>query len=175
MPQTKQELDDFYSTSDPWGYYENPHDATRKARVLAALPQLEYQSALDIGCGNGFITNSIPAKQVIGLEFSEKAVMWANEHAASHVNYMTGSLFDLPDLKFPSMDLIVITGVLYPQYIGKGLRLVYVLIDQLLKPGGILLCSHIYEWYQARFPYLTVSREYFPYRAFSQVLEVYVK
>lgn len=175
MVQDKQELDDFYSTADPWGYYNNPHDATRKERILAALPQLEYESALDIGSGNGFITNSLPARQVIGLEFSEKAVVWANEHAAPHVKYINGSVFDLPDLDFPPMDLVVITGVLYPQYIGKSVRLVYTLIDQILKPGGVLLCSHIYEWYQSRFPYLTVSREYFAYREYSQVLEVYVK
>ncbi len=88
---------------------------------------------------------------------------------------LAGSLFDLPDLHLPPMDLIVITGVLYPQYIAKSIRLVYVLIDQLLKPGGVLVCSHILDWYQSRFPYLTVSREYFPYRDFSQILEVYTK
>jgi SAM-dependent methyltransferase len=173
--QSKQEMDDFYSSADPWGYYNNPHDATRKARILAALPQQSYETALDIGSGNGFITNQLPAHQVIGLEFSEKAVTWANEHAASQVKYINGSLFDLPDLNLPPMDLIVITGVLYPQYLGKSLRLAYTLIDQILKPGGILLCSHIYEWYYARFPYLTISREYFAYREYSQVLEVYVK
>ncbi len=173
--QSSQELDAFYSTPDPWGYYNNPHDTIRKARILAALPRLDYQNALDIGCGNGFITNDLPAKGVIGLEFSEKAVTWAKEHAAPQVEYRQGSIFDLPDLDLPPMDLIVITGVLYPQYIGKSLRLVYVLIDRVLKPGGILLCSHIYEWYQARFPYLTLSREYFAYRDYSQVLEVYIK
>lgn len=175
MVQSKQELDDFYNTADPWGYYDNPHDKTRKARILAALPVHEYTTALDIGCGNGFITNSLPARSIIGLEFSEKAVAWANEHAPSNIKYINGSLFDLPDLNLPPMDLIVITGVLYPQYIGKSLRLVYVLIDRMLKPGGILLCSHIFEWYQARFPYLTISREYFAYRDYSQILEVYVK
>lgn len=173
--QSSQELDDFYATPDPWGYYDNPHDINRKARILAALPRLDYQNALDIGCGNGFITNDLPVKRVIGLEFSAKAVAWANEHAAPHVQYRQGSVFDLPDLDLPLMDLVIITGVLYPQYIGKSLRLVYVLIDRILKPGGILLCSHIYEWHQARFPYLTLSREYFAYRDYSQTLEVYAK
>ncbi len=175
MPQTQQELDDFYATPDPWGYYDNPHDINRKARILAALPHLDYQNALDIGCGNGFVTNDLPAKRVIGLEFSERAVAWASEHAAPQVEYRQGSVFDIPDLNLPLMDLVVITGVLYPQYIGKSLNLVYVLIDRILKPGGILLCSHIYEWNQERFPYLTISREYFAYRDYSQVLEVYVK
>ncbi len=73
------------------------------------------------------------------------------------------------------MNLIVITGVLYPQYIASSIRLIYLLIDRQLAPGGILLSSHIFDWYKSRFPYLTLSREYFPYREYSQVLEVYSK
>jgi len=175
MIQSKEELEDWYSDTDPWGYYENPHDEMRKARILSVVPQLEYENVLDIGCGNGFLTNDLPGKHITGLEISENAVRWANEHSSSKVRYLSGSLFDLPDLDLPSMDLVVITGVLYPQYIGKSHRLVYVLVDRMLKPGGILLCSHIYEWYKLRFPYLTVSREYFSYREYSQVLEVYCK
>jgi len=175
MIQSKQELEDWYSDSDPWGYYNNPQDIMRKARILSAIPQFDYENVLDIGCGNGFLTNGLPGKQVIGLEISEKAVQWANEHASPSTRYFCGSLFDLPDLNLPPMDLIVITGVLYPQYIAESIRLVYVLIDRLLKPGGILVCSHIYEWNKTRFPYLTVSREYFAYREYSQVLEVYCK
>jgi len=175
MIQSKEDLNEWYSEADPWGYFNNPQDAMRKARILSAIPQPEYENALDIGCGNGFLTNDLPGKQVLGLEISEKAVQWANEHAAKNVRYICGSLFDLPDLKLPAMDLIVITGVLYSQYIGNSHRLIYILIDNLLKSNGILVCSHVYEWYKMRFPYLTISREYFAYRDLSQVLEVYVK
>jgi SAM-dependent methyltransferase len=175
MIQSKEELDNWYSEADPWGYFNNPHDAMRKAKILASIPSLEYETTLDIGCGNGFITNDLPGKSVIGLEKSEKAVEWANKNAPPQIHYRCGSLFDLPDLDLPQMDLVVITGVLYPQYIGLARRLVIVLIDQILKPGGILVCSHIYEWLKTRFPYLTISREYFPYREYSQVLEVYSK
>jgi SAM-dependent methyltransferase len=175
MIQSKDELDNWYSEADPWGYFTNPHDAMRKAKILAAIPKFEYERTLDIGCGNGFVTRDLPGKNVIGLEKSEKAVEWANKNTPSHVHYRCGSLFDLPDLDLPKMDLIVITGVLYPQYISSARRLVIVLIDQILKPGGILVCSHIYAWLKIRFPYLTVSREYFEYREYSQVLEVYSK
>jgi SAM-dependent methyltransferase len=175
MIQSKDELNDWYSKGDPWGYFDNPHDAMRKERIISTIPQFEYENVLDIGSGNGFLTNGLPGKNITGLEISENAVQWANEHAASNVRYRTGSLFDIPDLNLPPMNLIVITGVLYPQYIAESHRLVYVLIDRILEPGGILLCSHIYEWYTLRFPYLTISREYFAYREFSQVLEVYCK
>ena len=175
MIQSEKELEDWYSKPDPWEYFNNPHDAVRKAKIISAIPRFDYENVLDIGCGNGFITNDLPGKNIIGLEISKKAVDWANQNAAPNVNFLCGSLFDLPDLSLPPMDLIVITGVLYPQYIAASMRLVYVLIDQLLNPQGILLSSHIYQWYKARFPYLTVSREYFPYRDYSQVLEVYCK
>ena len=176
MIQSKDELEDWYSSGeDPWEYYNNPDDAHRKARILAAIPRVEFENVLDIGCGNGFLTKNLPGRNVLGIDISEKAVAWANQRTPPHVRFLRGSLFDIPDIEMPRMDLIVITGVLYPQYIGKATRLVYVLIDRMLKRGGILLCSHIYEWYAVRFPYLSVSREYFAYREFSQVLEVYCK
>ena len=175
MIQSKDELEDWYSDSDPWGYNTNPQDTIRKARILSVIPQLPYENVLDIGCGNGFLTNDLPGKRITGLEISEKAVEWARKTAPAHVDYRSGSLFDLPDLDLPSMDLVVITGVLYPQYIGEANKLALVLIDRILKPGGILVTSHIYSWLKVRFPYLTVSREYFAYREYSQVLEVYCK
>ena len=175
MIQSKDELEKWYSETDPWGYYKDPQDVIRKAKILSAIPKLDYKNTLDIGCGNGFLTNELPGKQIVGVDISEEAIRWAKQKALPHVRYESASLFDLIDLDLPPMDLILITGVLYPQYIGPSIRLIYVLIDQILKPGGILVCSHIYQWYKSRFPYLTVSREYFPYRDYSQILEVYCK
>jgi 2-polyprenyl-3-methyl-5-hydroxy-6-metoxy-1,4-benzoquinol methylase len=175
MIQSKNELDDWYSTSDPWNYDQTKDDHLRKSRILAALPSLDYQTTLDIGCGNGFVTNDLPGQQVFGTDISEKAIEWASQKAPAHVKYLSASIFDLATIDLPPMDLVVITGVLYSQYIGNSKQLIYILIDRLLKPGGILVCSHIYEWYKLRFPYLTVSREYFSYREYSQVLEVYCK
>jgi SAM-dependent methyltransferase len=175
MIQPKDELEDWYSSEDPWGYYNNPHDTQRKERILAAIPKGNYENVLDIGAGNGFLTKDLPGRHIIGTDISEKAVEFANRHTPEHVRFLAGSLFDLSEMDLPPMDLVVITGVLYPQYIGKSIRLIYILIDQILKPGGILLCSHIFDWYKLRFPYLTLSREYFAYREYSQVLEVYFK
>jgi len=175
MIQPKEDLEDWYSGEDPWGYYNDPQDAMRKERILSVIPKLDYENVLDIGCGNGFLTKDLPGRNILGVDISEKAVAFANRHTPAHVRFAAGSLFDLPDLNLPPMDLVLITGVLYPQYIASSVRLVYVLIDRILKPGGILVCSHILDWYRSRFPYLTVSREYFSYREFSQILEVYCK
>ena len=34
MIQSKDELEKWYSEADPWGYYDNPQDKMRKARIL---------------------------------------------------------------------------------------------------------------------------------------------
>jgi 2-polyprenyl-3-methyl-5-hydroxy-6-metoxy-1,4-benzoquinol methylase len=175
MIQSTKELEDWYSQNDPWGYYNNVEDKIRKEKILSSIPKLEYENVLDIGCGNGFITSSLPGKNIYGIEISEKAVAWANENSRPNTKYICGSIFDLPSLELPPMNLIVITGVLYPQYISSSIRLIYLLIDELLAANGVLLCSHIFDWYKSRFPYLTISREYFPYREYSQILEVYIK
>ena len=132
-----------YFENDPWGYFNNPDDKIRKAKILSSIPARDYKNVLDIGCGNGFITKDLPGKNIIGLELSEKAVQSANANAPSNIHYVCGSIFDLPTLMFPKMDLIVITGVLYPQYIAASVRLIYLFIDEILKDDGILLCSHI--------------------------------
>lgn len=175
MVQSKEELESWYAKEDPWEYKNNPQDTMRKARILSVIPQNTYENTLDIGSGNGFLTRDLPGKNIIGLEISEKAVEWARKTAPAHVSYRAGSLFDLPDLDLPQMDLVVITGVLYPQYLGQANRLAVLVVDQILKPGGILVMSHIYAWLKIRFPYYTISREYFAYREYSQVLEVYYK
>ena len=69
----------------------------------------------------------------------------------------------------------MITGVLYPQYIGESKSLVYRIIDDLLAPDGILISVHINEWYSARFPYLRLKESYYSYREYTHLLETYVK
>lgn len=86
------------------------------------------------------------------------------------------SLFDLAHTEWTQhFDLIVITGILYPQYIGEGFLLASSIIDDLLMPGGHLVSAHIMEWYKFKFPYITISREYYQYREYTHVLEVYEK
>jgi SAM-dependent methyltransferase len=176
MEQDKEYLEKFYDQDDPWNYHSTPDDQTRRERIIAALPQLAYQNTLDIGCGNGFITEKLPGKKVWGIDISENAIAAAkNAVKDERFEFLAGSIFELPEVGLPQMDLIVVTGVLYPQYIGKSLQLVNVILDSLLKSGGILLSSHVHEWYQSRFPYMTVSREWYQYRKFFQIMEVYCK
>lgn len=172
----KDNLEDWYDSEDPWDYETTPDDTKRLEHIKLAVPNLEYTNSLDIGCGNGFITRNLPGSNVYGIDISENAISEARKKDQNPNHYyIEGSIFDLPNLNFPQMDLILITGTFYQFYLGKGLKLGMVLIDSLLKPGGVLVSSHIHEWYEFRFPYLTISREWFSYRNYYQILEVYNK
>lgn len=174
--QSKEELEQFYDRPDPWNYSTNEADLARRARLLAAIPQREYRQVLDVGCGNGFVTSRLPGDAVIGIDLSVNAISYAMENANPRTTYRQMSLFDIPQAGWSGIfDLVVITGVLYDQYIGQGRLLASTIIDDVLAPGGHVVSAHILEWYRPLFPYTTVSREYYQYKEYTHVLEVYEK
>lgn len=176
MLQSKIELESWHQTKDPWGYEGNNDDRIRKNVLLSEIPDRAYQAVLDIGCGQGFITRELPGNTVVGVDVSEEAINYANLFATERVRFLASDLFDLnKSLNGSKFDLIVITGVLYPQYIGKAHNLIYDIVDHLLSTDGILVSVHVNEWYSARFPYVMLKEFCYPYRTYYHRLEVYAK
>lgn len=156
--QSKQDLEDFYSTSDPWGYQDNSDDIVRKQIILDALtPFAPFKRALDIGCGEGFITKDLPAKVIEGIEISDTA----SERLPSNVKRVKE-----PKGKY---DLIICTGMLYEQYD----------YEQFIKwieehANGIILTCNIKGWEHNPLPSGAMIHLYeFPYRTYTQSLKVY--
>jgi 2-polyprenyl-3-methyl-5-hydroxy-6-metoxy-1,4-benzoquinol methylase len=180
MLQPLEELEKFYNDDDPWSYETNFDDIRRKNIILSEIPERKYENVLDIGCGHGFITRELPGKRIIGVDISTNAIAQANSNQnkgqnKKNIDFTQSSIFELNAHIFGVYDLIIITGVLYPQYIGEAKSLVYNIVDRFLADNGILVCSHINEWYKLRFPYLMLENYYFEYREYTQCLEVYVK
>lgn len=177
--QTPEELDSFYEGPDPWNYFETPDDQRRRIELLSVLPRKQYHRVLDIGCGNGFVTFSLPGDEILGIDMSSKAIQWARE-AISHQSspnrfrFECLSVFDPEILGLGKFDLIVITGVLYEQYIGKAQAVVRWNVDQLLASGGILASCHIREWARVRFPYSLLDMSLYPYRQYTHQLEIFL-
>jgi SAM-dependent methyltransferase len=120
--QTSDELDTFYRVADPWGYFSHADDARRRDELLAILPRRDWGRVLDIGCGNGFITLTLPGREIVGVDFSTQAIRWAREEAAKQAHqgrfrFEVGSLLDPGLAKLGHFDLVVLTGVLYEQYV----------------------------------------------------------
>jgi 2-polyprenyl-3-methyl-5-hydroxy-6-metoxy-1,4-benzoquinol methylase len=173
--QSKEEIELSYARNDPWGYFRNPHDDMRKKILMATLAEYSLSRVLDVGCGNGFITQSIPAASIVGVDISQSAVDEARARSTGSIDFRCSSLFDLPQQKLGSFDCVLITGVLYDHYIGKSLPLVYRIVDDYLSAGGILVSVHIEEWYFAKFPYAGIKRHRYRYREYTHLLEVYRK
>ena len=177
--QTPEELDSFYAEPDPWNYFETPDDQRRRIELLSVLPRKQYHRVLDIGCGNGFITFSLPGEEIVGIDMSSKAIEWASNAISDQAlpnrfRFECFSLFGPEILGLGKFDLIVITGVLYPQYLGKAAALANYNIHQLLAPRGVVASCHIREWARVRLPYSILDMSLYPYREFTHQLEIYL-
>jgi 2-polyprenyl-3-methyl-5-hydroxy-6-metoxy-1,4-benzoquinol methylase len=175
--QPKEDLERIYGARDPYGYDEHPDDRRRVARLLAHLPRRPYPRTLDIGCGNGFLTVHLPGDEVVGADVSERAVAWARERAELQPErtprFVAASLFDLPRLGLGQFDLVVVTGVLYPQYIARATSVVTETLKTLLRPGGVLVTVHIDAWCDYRPPFTMLTASIDPYREHLHRLEVF--
>ena len=161
--QSKQDLEDFYSTPDPWGYKTNDDDENRRkyvsaiAKVFAPFPGL-YDRALDIGAGEGFMTSAIPCTDIEYIEISDKA--------ASRVH----PIYKRVKKPAGKYDFILCTGQLYEQYDYQ------LFLDWIYKhSSGIVLVSH---YNKAGRPhddlhYNQIFYAEFPYREGKQILRVY--
>lgn len=178
--QSLEDLEKWYKKNDPWDYESSPDDLKRRDILISEIPVKKYNNVLDIGCGHGFITRKLPGNHILGVDISKGAVRQAKrikKDDNKRITYQQGSIFDLLNIigSKPKFDLIVITGVLYPQYLGNSLNLVYFIIDELLTPGSILISVHIDEWYRASFPYFLIKEHFYSYRQFNHRLEIYKK
>jgi 2-polyprenyl-3-methyl-5-hydroxy-6-metoxy-1,4-benzoquinol methylase len=176
MIQSKTELDLFHTNKDPWGYENNNEDLIRKEILLGEIPKQPYKNALDIGCGQGFITQYLPGENIYGVDLSKNAIDFAKGNSTDNkFKFIQGSIFEIDKLFDVKFDLIVITGVLYPQYIGNSSSLIYLLIDKILATNGTLISVHINEWYHCQFPYVRTKQTFYNYREYIHNLETYIK
>lgn len=173
--QPLEELEEFQKQEDPWGYENDPDDVKRKDILLHELPKRQYKRVLDIGCGQGFITRHLPGDLVIGSDISHEAIKIAKKIETDRLLFVQANLYETHTKFDEPFDLVLITGVLYKQYIGRSNTLIYRIIDKVLAENGILVSVHIDEWYYARFPYLMLKDYYYNYRQYTHRLEVYIK
>lgn len=156
--QSKQELEDWYSEPDRWGYFNNPEDANRLKQIIYLLGwgQSRYKKALDIGCGEGFITSHLPSDVIHGLDLSDNAL----KRLPPNVKGVSE-----PKGKY---DLVVSTGTLYKQYDHER-------INQLIRDSAskYVLIGGISDWLIDYSYGRQVQFHCFRYREFTQKLTLY--
>jgi hypothetical protein len=163
--QTIEELEKFYEKEDPWEFKTHPDDQKRKDKILMACRDFgPYKQALDIGCGEGWITKDLPAKKIFGHECSVNArSRWPKK------------IKDIALNDTDKCDLVVATGVLYPQYFYASF------IDLIYNHASkIIITCNIKEMEIDTVTILSafanqILTEQFNYRQYIQVLRVFKK
>lgn len=153
--QSKEELERWYAFQDPWGYKTTEDDLIRKQKILSMF-RGHYSRALDIGCGEGFVTTDLPATEIDGIELSDLAA----SRFPSNIRRVSE-----PDGMY---DLVMTTGTLYKQYDHKQIS------DWIYKSASRhILIAGIKDWL---IPYnfgTPLATQEFKYREYVQTVALY--
>lgn len=96
---------EYYNKKNVWNNYNNnPVEINRAKKVISLIPK-DVKSILDIGCGNGIITNMIEKPYVVGIDFAKIPLSRLKTDA------IQASIDELP-VKSAKFDLIILTEVL---------------------------------------------------------------
>lgn len=94
----------YYNQGKVWSRYQNSREVNRAKRIIKLIPD-DAKTVLDIGCGNGIVTNMIKKPIVVGLDFARTPLSYIN------VNAIQASIDALP-LKNLKFNLVIMTEVL---------------------------------------------------------------
>ncbi|WP_298809578.1 class I SAM-dependent methyltransferase [uncultured Psychrobacter sp.] len=156
-------FDELYNdNTDPWQYQTRWYEERKRNTCLALLPQPHYERAIELGCGNGVLSELLAhrCQDLISIDGNHQAVKLAKERLAvlPHARVIQGiipdKLFSLKELleqrkplpentliNQPPFDLIVISEILY--YLSSSdIDVVINWALHNLALNGTLLCCH---------------------------------
>lgn len=109
-------------------------------------------SILDVGCGAGFLTNSLAedGHRVTGLDLSKESLNVARRHDHTHsVNYREGNALQLP---FPDKSFDVVTCMDFLEHVTAPAKVISE-AGRVLRPGGLFFFHtfnrNIVSWFFA--------------------------
>jgi hypothetical protein len=167
--QPLSEIEEAYKTPDPWGFRTNSDDAIRKQAIIEACKYIraDYDKALEIGAGEGFITEDLPARKKYGFEVSKLARSRMSKNVVPLDFIQSYEIFDL----------VVVPGVLYGHY---DCEKFYDIVDK--HSNDVVVTCNIKAWEDKRmenpkwlFDRMRIKQIEsweFPYREFTQKLRL---
>jgi len=152
----------YHDNADPWQYQTRWYEERKRNTCLALLPKPHYTSAIELGCGNGVLSELLAQRcqQLVSVDGNQQAVQLAQKRLAAlpHVKVIQGIIPDMLSSltavcshhdsvtqytsgSQPCFDLIVISEVLY--YLSPSdVDIVIEWAMRHLAPNGTLLCCH---------------------------------
>ncbi|MEZ0608992.1 class I SAM-dependent methyltransferase [Fibrella sp. WM1] len=133
----------YAANDDPWQFTTSPYERDKYAATIAALPKPIYESAFEIGCSIGVLTQHLASRcrRLLSVDVSEAALRQARQRLAGNPQVRIKNLAvpnTFPDELF---DLIVVSEVGYYWSMPDLLKARQQILDH-LEPGGHLLLVH---------------------------------
>ncbi|MEN4041567.1 MAG: class I SAM-dependent methyltransferase [Anaerolineaceae bacterium] len=129
----------YWLDKDPFGAKDSKYELSKQDRLLEFIAQQENRLSLDVGCGNGFLSRRIAAHcgQLIGIDFSSKAIQLAQQNCAGVTN-ISLHVDDIRNYEHAEVfNLIICSEVLYYLH-GQALDDVVKKLHRLSAPDGRL-------------------------------------
>lgn len=136
-------FDALYQHDDPWSYDVRWYEARKRQICLALLPKKRYAHVLELGCGNGVLTQLLAQRcdQLIAVDANAKAVTLAQARLI-HDPHVTVQQCCLPEQYVEGkFDLILVSEIAYYLEPAELCTLIG-LIQSSLTDDGMLLCCH---------------------------------
>ena len=128
---------------DPWDFETSAYEAGKYEATLAALPRARYESALEIGCSIGVLTQKLATRceRLLSVDVSERALTAARARCRDlpHVRFERRSIPD--DFPEGPFDLVLVSEVGY-YWSREDLARARRRIEAGLVEGGHLLLVH---------------------------------
>ena len=133
----------FYSDVDPWGFTRNEWEAEKYARTLQLCEAGPIAAALELGCGEGIFTELLAPRcgSLLALDISSTAVTRAKNHLRGSPQVTVEERALPAAMPRGPFDLVVASDVLY-YWTESDLRSTLPVFEQILAPGGRLICVH---------------------------------
>lgn len=128
---------------DPWSFETSPYERAKYDHTLASLPGGRFQSALEVGCANGVLTERLAPRcdHLLAVDVSETALRAARIRCAAlpHVAFEYRRLpGDAPPGPF---DLVLLSEVIY-YWDRDDLARAATWLREAVTSGGYLLLVH---------------------------------
>ncbi len=137
-------FDDVYrANDDPWSFETSDYERRKYAATLAALSKPRYQSAFEIGCSIGVLTQQLADRcdQLLAVDASELPLAKARQRLADRPNVRLEQMAIPVDFPKGPFDFILVSEVGYYLSLDDLTIARQCMIDS-LETGGELLLVH---------------------------------